>query len=181
MRWLATAVLLLLLAATLGGGLFLLFRSSSPPAIEFALPDAEVKVYVSGAVARPGVYALQPGARLEDAVKAAGGLADDADSSRINLALRVRDEDHFHILRTGEPLAAPASSGGASGGDPRLDLNSATAADLEALPGIGTVKAQAIIAYRQQHGPFQRVEDLLAVPGFGPTMLDQIRSLVTAR
>ncbi len=185
MRWLATAVLLLLLAGTLAGGLFLLARSSSPPPIEIILPGPspapEMKVYVSGAVLRPGVYTLEAGARLDDVVKAAGGATTEADLLRVNLALRVRDEDHLHIPRVGEPLVTPVSTAEASCGTAPLDLNCATAIQLAALPGIGPVTAKAIIDYRTKNGPFQRVEDLLGVPGIGTKTLDQIRGLVTVR
>ena len=132
-------------------------------------------------VLRPGVYTLEASARLDDAVKAAGGPASDAGLSRVNLALRVRDEDHFHIPRVGEPLATPASTAEASCGTAPLDLNCATATQLESLPGIGAVTAKAIIDYRSKNGPLKRVEDLLGVPGIGSKTLEQIRNLVNVR
>jgi competence protein ComEA len=174
---------LVLLAGALGGGLFLLARDSSPPPIEIVLPPLtavpELKVYVSGAARQPGVYTLQPGARMAEAVQAAGGATQEADLSRVNLALRVRDEDHLHIPRVGEVL--PTASPEGLVGKGLLDLNTATAAELEALPEIGKVTAQAIVDYRAKSGPFQRVEDLLKVPGIGPATLDKVRALVTVR
>ncbi len=184
-RSVPTVVLLVLLASALGGGLFLLARDSSPPPIEIVLPPPttapELKVYVSGAIVRPGVYTLQPGARMAEAVQAAGGATDEADLSHVNLALRARDEDHLHIPRFGEVLLTPSPETASPNGIGLLDLNTATAAELEALPDIGTVKAQAIIAYRQQNSRFQRLEDLLKVPGIGSGILDKIRDLVTVR
>ena len=107
----------------------------------------------------------------------AGGTTEQADLSQVNLALRVQDEDHFHIPRLGENLDAE----GANGGDGLLDLNQASAAELATLPGIGPVKAQAIVDYRQEHGPFQRMEDLLLVSGIGSTTLEEVRDLVAVR
>ncbi len=184
-RSVPTVVLLVLLASALGGGLFLLARDSSPPPIEIVLPPPtvmpELKVYVSGAVVRPGVYALQPGARITDAVQAAGGATKEADLNRVNLALRVRDEDPIYIPRVGEVLPTPSPETASPGGKTLLDLNAATAAELEALPDIGKVTAQAILTYRTKNGPFQRVEDLLKVPGIGSGTLDKIRGMVTVR
>jgi len=150
-----------------------------------------VVVYVAGAVASPGVYQLIGIARVRDAVQAAGGLAVDADLATLNLAAVVRDGDRVYVPHRGEQVpavvgqnggvGAPSAGGTASTSVPTpLDLNHATAEQLDALPGIGPSTAAAIVAYREQRGPFSTVDDLLKVPGIGPAKLDAIRALVTA-
>jgi len=158
-------------------------RASSAPASEPSTPttaSAMVVVQAAGAVARPGVYRLARGARVDDLVRAAGGLADDADPDRVNLAALLVDGQRIYIPRVGEALPAgdapPASDSAA--GQP-IDLNSATLAQLDTLPGVGPATAQAIIDYRSQHGPFHSVDDLLNVRGIGPAKLDELRGLVT--
>ncbi len=140
-------------------------------------------VQVGGAVQRPGLYAVTPGARVADAVAAAGGLTDDADTRSLNLAARLEDGAWVWVPRRAEtpppsptrPGPTPASAPGAG----PINLNTATAAELETLPGIGPALAQRIIDYRTQHGPFTSVDDLLAVRGIGPTKLEQLRPYVT--
>ncbi|MBI4282764.1 MAG: ComEA family DNA-binding protein [Chloroflexi bacterium] len=172
------AILVLFIAA-FGGGVFTLVRQSSPVPVEILLPTAtpqpEIKVYVNGAVHSPGVYAASEGDRLEDILLLAGGLTEDADPVRVNLALRVSDEAHFYIPSIGEavPTSSPVPG--------KLDINAASVEELQTLPGIGPVKASAIVKYRQENGPFTRVEDLLLVPGIGPKTLEDLREFITVR
>jgi competence protein ComEA len=145
----------------------------------------ELVVHVAGAVARPGVVRLAPGARVVDALDAAGGASGDADLDRLNLAALVTDGERVAVPRVGEP-APPAAGGVASPGAPAaapsadapLDLNTATATDLEALPGIGPTLAAAIVADRERNGPFGSVDDLLRVRGIGEGRLEPVRDLV---
>jgi competence protein ComEA len=145
-------------------------------------PDGLI-VYVSGAVAVPDVYRLPDGARVKDAVLAAGGLRGDAASEDINLAAPLSDAQHVHIPHIGEatPVAAPDLSAlagqPASGG--LINLNQASVTDLEELPGVGQAIAERIVAYREQQGPFQSVEDLQSVTGIGAKLFAKISSLVT--
>jgi competence protein ComEA len=144
-------------------------------------PRAELVVYLVGAVAKPGVYTVKPGSRVDDLVAVAGGLTPDADPARINLAAPVRDGERVAVPRIGEAMPPPD---GTSSGDPSaptepLDLNAATAAELETLPGIGPATAKAIVDERERNGPFSSVDDLLRVRGIGPAKLDQIRQLVS--
>ena len=156
----------------------------------------QVTVHVAGAVLAPGVVTLAPGARVVDAVRAAGGLAADADSDRINLAAPLVDGSRIAVPRRGEgpPVEVPTSvpvapagpagrgsAGSGTGSAPAapVDLNTATAEQFDALPGIGPSTATAIIARRDQSGPFRSVDDLLDVRGIGPAKLDAIRNLVT--
>ena len=151
--------------------------------------STEVVVHVVGAVLAPGVQRLPTGSRVVDAVEAAGGAAPDADLSRVNLAAVLADGQQVVVLRPGEapPTAAgagPADPGAADGaggeghGAP-VDINRASAAELEELPGVGPATAEAIIAHRDQHGPFASVDDLLDVRGIGEAKLEQLRDRAT--
>ena len=190
MKLLVNGALIVATVALLAGGVLLIVRNSDAGGMEIVLPTpeplpaassqgVEIKVYVTGAVASPGVYAVEAGSRLEQVVKAAGGLNGDADPEAVNLAARVEDEQHWHVPRTGESARPP--SPGVAAASTKIDLNSATASELETLPGIGTVKAQSIIDYRQANGPYSSVDDLLAVSGIGPATVESIRDLVDAR
>ena len=213
----------------------------TPPAAAAAAAAgdaAPLRVYVAGAVQKPGVYTLNPGDRLADAVAAAGGIAATADLSPVNLALKVQDEGRYLIpdiatrpnqaaaalpsaaadltrktanLLTGELSGvtesgdpadnankeSAAGNGGVTGGGDipisaansgggitvsaigLLDLNTATDRQLETLPGIGPSRARAIIAHRNQHGPFVAAEELTAVAGIGPGIYGNLQSLVS--
>ena len=143
---------------------------------------ASVTVHVAGAVRHPGVYAIDGGGRVIDAVDAAGGLAADADPDRINLAATLSDGERVFVPRLGEddPMPVTGTSGGSTGSPTGpLDLNAATAAELETLPGIGPTTAAAIVAYRDLHGPFASVDDLADVAGIGPSKLEALQGLVT--
>ncbi len=146
---------------------------------------APVTVHVTGGVAAAGVRTLPADARVGDAVAAAGGVTEDADLERINLARPLVDGEHVHVPRIGEdPRPAPAPDGpsaGAVGGDGLLDLNRATAAELEALPGIGPTRAAAIVDHRERHGPFATPGDLRAVSGIGEATFQTLAPLVVAR
>lgn len=150
----------------------------SPTPSPTATPTPLV-VYVSGAVAHPGVYTLPAGARVADALAAAGGATAEADLVHLNLARRVRDEEQVHVPRKGEPTLPTEvpPSGNASPG--KVNINTAGVAELDALPGIGPGYAQRIVAYREQHGPFRTIEELQKVPGIGPATFARIRDLIT--
>ena len=141
-------------------------------------------VHVAGAVQAPGVYRLNAGSRVIDAVVAAGGVLPDSNSDAINLAAVLTDGEKVYVPRVGEvpPIVASVGSGGAGTGrvpNGPVNLNSATADDLDTLPGVGPATAAEILAYRDQHGPFQTVEQLGDVRGIGPAKLDALRGLVT--
>ena len=140
---------------------------------------ATVVVSVVGLVARPGLVTLPEGSRVADAVAAAGGLLPDADPASVNLAAVVADGEQVAVGVPGAVTAAAAGgTTGASGSGP-VDLNAATAADLDALPGIGPVLAQRIVEHREHSGPFRTVEQLDDVPGIGPATYAELAELVT--
>jgi competence protein ComEA len=146
---------------------------------------AKIVVHVVGAVIAPGVVQVPGGSRVLDAVAAAGGAASDADLSRVNLAAKLADGQRVVVPRQGDtsPVLATGDSGGADAPagenvEP-VDLNNATAVQLDALPGVGPATAAAIIAYRTQHGPFRTVDALGDVKGIGTAKLEQLRPLVT--
>lgn len=140
---------------------------------------ASVFVHVSGAVAAPGLYVLDEGARVVDAVAAAGGFADGADETAVNLARPVSDGEQLHGPAVGAAGAAGPGVGAGGAGDGRINLNTADATQLDTLPRIGPAMAERIIGWRDANGRFTSVEDLLAVPGIGEKMLAALRDLVT--
>jgi competence protein ComEA len=141
-----------------------------------------VLVHVAGAVARPGLYRLGGSPRVADAVDAAGGPAADADVDALNLAAPVADGDRVYVARRGE-VAPPLADGGRGAAAPTgpLDLNTATAEQLDALPGVGPSTAEAILDYRKEHGRFRSVDELLEVRGIGEAKLAELRSKVRVR
>lgn len=146
---------------------------------------SEIIVSVIGEVAEPGLKTLEPGARVADALDAAHPLPD-ADTMALNHAQRLSDGQQLHILLSGaapppapgEPAPAGANPGGSGSGSSGVSLNSATAEELTELKGVGEVTAQAIVAYREEHGGFKDVEELLEVSGIGPAKLAQLKDQV---
>lgn len=164
---------LTLVLAIVVGVAVLTLRAGGSPGIEIERRDPspgidEIRVHVSGAVLEPGVIIAAPGDRVADAVAMAGGASEGADLDALNLARRLVDQDQVRVPLIGE-------------GPPLIDLNSATAAELEALPGIGPVRAAAVIASRLEAGPFTTSDDLLERRLIPASVYEDIRDLVTAR
>jgi competence protein ComEA len=184
-----------LAATALLGGLWLTRPPAAPPEVSLpfaptsSVPDLTsstsldvVLVHVAGAVVVPGVHELEPGARVIDAIQAAGGLAPEADSGRINLAAPVADGERVYVPAVGEPAPTAAPGGsppGAGSTDGPVDLNQADEAALDALPGVGPTTASAIVEHRARIGRFTSVDQLLDVRGIGEAKLEQLRPLVT--
>jgi competence protein ComEA len=151
--------------------------ASSPPMGEVAETSETVVVSVVGQVVRPGLVTLPSGARVADAIAAAGGLLPAADPASVNLAAVVADGEQLAVGVPGPAAAAPAAGSAAAGG--LVDLNTAGVAELDALPGIGPVLAQRIVDHRTQRGPFETVDELDDVPGIGPAIAAELAELVT--
>ena len=152
----------------------------TPSAGVTGLPAARVVVDIVGAVRRPGLYRLEHGSRIADAVARAGGATRRADLSQVNLAAPLADGEQVVVPRRGAAVAeagASAGAGGAASTGP-VHLSTATLDQLDSLPGIGPVTAQKILDYRAKHGAFTSVDELDAVPGIGPSRMDQLRDLV---
>ncbi|ABK03625.1 competence protein ComEA helix-hairpin-helix repeat protein [Arthrobacter sp. FB24] len=161
-----------------------------------AASGAKIIVHVAGAVNRAGVVELPEGSRVHEAIAGAGGSAEGADLNRLNLAAVLADGQKIHVPLVGEPVDAPGAAAGATGpgaagsgpGDSvpgqtgaeggKIDLNSASAEELGALPRVGPVLAQRIVDWRKEHGRFSTVEELDAVDGVGPKMLETLLPLV---
>lgn len=154
---------------------------------------ARVLVHVAGEVGDPGVVTLEAGARVQDAVREAGGLTADADTSRVNLARPVADGERIWVPRPGEMVpelvdgqtgpgvggAGPAAGGVGGAADAQVNLNTADQAALEELPGVGPVTAAAILQWRTDHGRFTSTDELLEVSGIGEATLEKLLPHVT--
>lgn len=184
----AAGVAVLAVAATVATGVLqqagaahdVVLPSESASATGVAPDVGLLTVHVSGAVAAPGVYMLDPESRVMDAVAAAGGFAAEAMTDALNLARAVADGEQIVVATQGEAPAAGggASAGGGTGVGNLIDLNTATAADLETLPRIGPALAQRILDWRAENGRFSAVEDLLDVTGIGEKMFAAIEPMV---
>jgi len=183
LSWILLSVVVVLMLAVFG---YLIFSSDDPATITINPPPptatlgptgtpTPLEIYVTGAVAQPeSRLSMPPGSRVEDAIAAAGGPTDDADLSGVNLAGILRDGDHIHVPNVSAPVVVPTA--GAVGA---MNINLATQADLETLPGIGPSTAQAIIEYRETNGPFESVDELDEVPGIGEATVENLRELVS--
>lgn len=136
-------------------------------------PEHAITVHVAGEVVAPGLVEVAAGSRVADAVAAAGGSTRSADLARVNLAAELRDGEQIVI-----PGPTAAASGGAIEPDGSVRINTASVGELEQLPGVGPVLAGRIAAFRDDHGPFTAVEDLLDVPGIGEGKLETLRDAV---
>ncbi len=188
-----------LVFAVAAGGILFVARRSEPKAIQIITPTPRptatlaptstpttIVAQVSGAVATPGLVHLSAGARVDDAIKAAGGATSDADLSRVNLAKRVGDGDLIVVPKFGEAVNAPTSATrerGTATPAPlgKVNINTASVEDLDKLPGIGPAIAQRIVDYRNASGPFQRIEDIMKVRGIGQAEFDAIKNLIVVR
>ena len=190
---------LLVVLALAGHRLAQAGTASSPEVVAPLEPLAQAParqvlvVHVVGAVRRPGLYRLREGARVADAVARAGGAARGAELTALNLAAPLVDGVQVLVPRrlatAGVVEATAGDAPGAASAEAapgtvgalgsKLSLSSATADQLDELPGVGPITAQKILNYRAEHGPFRSVDDLDAVPGIGPTRIEQLRDLVT--
>ncbi len=153
--------------------------AAEPGALEVeAGEEPELVVHVAGAVRQPGLYTLEPGSRIDDAIARAGGATGKAVLDAVNLAAPVADGQQVVVPVRGPGGGASGPAGPASAVGGRVHLNTATLEQLDTLPGIGPVTAQKILDYRDEKGAFQSIAELDAVPGIGPARLEQLRELV---
>nr|WP_101629331.1 helix-hairpin-helix domain-containing protein [Pseudoglutamicibacter albus]PKY80918.1 hypothetical protein CYJ35_00215 [Pseudoglutamicibacter albus] len=170
----------------------------SEPKASKGAPE-RIRVHVVGAVKDPGLYELEPGSIAADAVKKAGGLTRKADQAGINLAAPVNDGEQIRVPQKGEAHSnagarpsgnadqpgnanrpgSSANSAASSGESPVVRINSASAEELQQLPGVGPALAQRILDFRSEHGPFRGPADLDAVSGIGPSILGKIEKMVS--
>lgn len=152
----------------------------APSASESAPP---LIVHVAGWVEEPGVYELPDGSRVIDALQAAGGAKRGAELAALNLAAPLTDGQQVLVPRAADAAqgagATPAPAGSGATGTTLVNVNVASAEELETLPGIGEVLAATIVQYREEHGPFTSVDQLLDVSGIGEVTLEELRDLVT--
>jgi competence protein ComEA len=162
--------------------------AKAPPASSVRVDRAgggRVTVHVAGAVRRPGVYQLSGGARVDDALRRAGGPRRHADLTAVNLAAKLEDGRQVLVPQRGAAPAAAPGTAGASPGAPAaaptqpVNLNTASLEQLDTLDGVGPGLAKRILDYRQQHGGFNRIEELGEVPGIGAKRLATLTPLVT--
>jgi competence protein ComEA len=162
-------------------------RSKPAIVIEDPRPNATIVVSVEGAVATPGIYRLAGDARVQDALTAAGGAAANADLARVNPAAHVHDEERLVVPWRDAAQGVTAMPGATitaavttlPAGRTPININTASADQLEALPGIGPALAEAIVAYRDVNGLFQTVDELAEVKGISLKTVDEIRALIT--
>jgi competence protein ComEA len=160
-------------------------RTSSPDPVSLSAeapaqtptPSGELVVDVEGKVRHPGIVTLPAGSRVHEAIAEAGGVRGKVDTSTLNMARVLTDGEQ--ILVGVEPVPGDPSAGGTSSAGARISLGTATLEQLDTLPGIGPVTAQAILDHRSEHGPFTSVDDLLDVKGIGEATLADIRDQVT--
>jgi len=138
-----------------------------------------IRVHITGAVNVPGVYTLPENARVEDAIQAAGGLQDEADPQLLNLAAALVDGQRIYIPVTQDVTLTTDDRGLTIETSRLINLNTASFAELDSLPGIGEVKAQAILDYRQKNGLFTALEDLLKVDGISQSLFEKLEGLIT--
>lgn len=176
-----------------GGATTTTTGASDAPSVSVApARDGSAVVHVVGAVRRPGVYRLRLGQRVEDALRRAGGAEDDTDLQAINLAAKIADGQQVVVPRRaaaggsgaaagGSGPGGAAAGGGAAGAAPSapINLNSATAEQLDTLDGVGPTTAQKILEYRSQHGGFSSIDDLAQISGIGPKKLEALKAQVT--
>ena len=147
--------------------------------------EKPIVVQVSGAVPRPGVYALAQGSRVQDAISAAGGFLAEAEKTGINLARALEDGEQLDIpyVEGSSPVIIDVPTevvvGTAPSSTELININTASATELDTLPGIGPTTAQKIIDYRQLNGPFLAKEDIVNVSGIGPGTYERIKDLIT--
>lgn len=155
-------------------------QKSSVTPVGQSAGSTEIVVHLAGAVVQPGLLRLAVGSRLGEAIIVAGGETEDADLDHVNLAVTLQDGQRYYIPRIGEAAAEGATDGQISS-DGKVNINLADAETLATLPQIGEVRAQAIIAYREKNGNYQKTEDIMQVAGIGEGIYAAIADSITVQ
>lgn len=178
--YLASGILFGLFVAAL---VWVVVRSPSGEAVILrpAPTEKPIVIYITGAVPRPGVYALPKDARMQDAISAAGGFLAEADKTQINLAALLEDGQQLNIpyIEGGSPVLGTPVPEVETSTTELININIAPLEELDTLPGIGPTTAQKIVDYREQNGPFISAEDIINVSGIGPGTYERIKDLIT--
>ncbi|EFR96885.1 competence protein ComEA [Listeria ivanovii] len=143
-----------------------------------------VYIDIKGAVRSPGVYKLPLDARVQDVVKTAGGLTEEAESSKLNLAEKLKDEMSIYVYKKGEQGSETSTSRSEQAGEKteeKININTASTSNLQTVPGIGESKATAIIEYREKEGLFQTIEDLQNVTGIGEKTIEKLKEYLDVK
>lgn len=155
-------------------------QKSSVTPVGQSAGSTEIVVHLAGAVVQPGLLRLAVGSRLGEAIIVAGGETEDADLDHVNLAVTLQDGQRYYIPRIGE-VAAEGATDGQISSDGKVNINLADAETLATLPQIGEVRAQAIIAYREKNGNYQKTEDIMQVAGIGEGIYAAIADSITVQ
>ena len=179
----------ILLGLMLAGGILVAARAPEGESVQLrpAPTPESIQVHIAGAIVRPGVYDMPEGSRVLDVVETAGGFVAEADKNALNLAARVEDAERLDIPyvagyvpeeEEGFVVVSEGTPSSSTGVD-LVDINSASLDELDKLPGIGPTTAQKIIDYRNENGPFARIEDIVNVSGIGSVTYENIKELIT--
>ncbi|XLP20834.1 helix-hairpin-helix domain-containing protein [Bacillus toyonensis] len=150
-------------------------EKKSKPKILDAKEQKKIIIDMKGAVVKEGVYEMKEGDRVKDAVEKAGGFLPEADIKKVNLAQIVQDQMILYVPNKNEQVQDVATS---SKGEGKVQINAASKEQLEKITGIGSRKAESILKYREEHGPFQKIEDLLEIDGIGVKSLEKIKDQI---
>ncbi|EEL21100.1 competence protein ComE [Bacillus toyonensis] len=150
-------------------------EKKSKPKILGAKEQKKILIDMKGAVVKEGVYEMKEGDRFKDAVEKAGGFLPEADIKKVNLAQIVQDQMILYVPNKNEQVQDVATS---SKGEGKVQINAASKEQLEKITGIGSRKAESILKYREEHGPFQKIEDLLEIDGIGVKSLEKIKDQI---
>ncbi|PGM93353.1 helix-hairpin-helix domain-containing protein [Bacillus cereus] len=150
-------------------------KKSKPKVLDTKEQKKIIIIDVKGAVFKEGVYEMKEGDRVKEAIEKAGGLLPDADMKKVNLAQMVQDQMLLYVPNKNEPMQEGATFSKSEG---KVQINTASKEQLEKITGIGSRKAESILKYREEHGPFQKIEDLLEIDGIGAKSIEKIKDQI---
>ncbi|APM38269.1 helix-hairpin-helix domain-containing protein [Clostridium kluyveri] len=160
-----------------------IFKEQSAAGNTTEQSSSDITVYINGEVKNPGVYKLKQDSRVQDLVKACGGFTNEANSYKLNLAKKLKDEDYIYVDKKSDNENLQLQNGlqGETSENAKVNINTATKEELKTIPGIGDVTAQKIIDYREQNGGFSSIEDLKNIDRIGDKTLEKIKDKVDIR